>query len=145
MQNFPKPGTQPDLTFYYNLKWQNIVTLAKNGDNETGFQNFPIVLNEGDNPLISPIGKLIGRRNIINGNYYISNISVVFTREAGGGSIDFEVSKPVYPGEPILQDNSTYVFKIVDGSGDYTFANGFVVYKTDDKGGRFVYVYFFKC
>lgn len=139
--NFPEPGTPPDLTFYYNRSWANIVNLADVSHNSLTNITFPITLNATDDPLTQNIGYVFIAESE-GDKIYADLIYINFTEAAGGGSItltDNQISANSTWGP-----NQTLTFQITGGSGNYAFSQGFVSVKTDDKGGRFIYVYYFK-
>jgi hypothetical protein len=66
------------------------------------------------------------------------NYNVIFN---SGGSISYSINRRLI--DDPYDANGNAVFRITNGSGPYTFVQGYVVLrKTDDNGGRQVYVYF---
>jgi hypothetical protein len=139
--NFPLAGTAPDLTFYYDLNWNNEINLISKFDNSLNNSNIPITLDDKSDPLTQNIGSIFIPEDI---GYKIYNdpFIICFNESAGGGSITFsdnQISRNSTWGP-----NQTLVFEITGGSGNYTFSNGFVVIKTTEDLGRYMSVYFFK-
>lgn len=138
--NFPLPGTQPDLSFYYNNDWYKYVPFAYASENYLINYTTPITLDDKSDPHTQAIGYIFipeAGGNTTYSDPYIIN----FTKEAGGGGITFSDNQL----NAISQwlPNKTLVFRITGGSGNYLFAEGFVAITTTEDLGRYVHVYFF--
>ena len=77
-----------------------------------------------------------------NNVLYNDQFIVYFTESAGGGTLSF--TDNLLSNSLIWTSNEKIIFKLIDGSGNYLFADGFVVVNTDNKHGRQFFVYFFK-
>jgi hypothetical protein len=148
---FPAPGTAPDLTFYYNsavFDDHPDKYLGKGPEDNQPVQNdflntnWPIVLNPGDNPETQSIGYVL-QMNTTGDELRNNNWLIRFKPEAGNGSISFT---NVIQGdsEQGFAAGRTLIFTINGGTGNYTFAQGWVVVSIDENRGRNWFVYFFK-
>ena len=138
--NFPLPGTSPDLTFYYNRSWADVVNLADVSNNTLTNVNIPITLDDKSDPLTQKIGYIL-IPEASGDKIYSDPFIINFTEEAGGGGITFTDNQ--ITNDSTWGPNKTLVFRITGGSGNYLFSEGFVVIKTTILG-RYVSVYFFK-
>jgi len=141
VHNFPAPGTPPDLSFYYNRKWAEIVNLADTCNNSLTNVNIPITLNDKSDPLTQNIGYILIFESA-GSKVYSDSFAINFTKAAGSGGITFTDNQ--ISADTTWKPNQSLVFRLTGGSGNYTFANGFVNVKTSEDGGRYLYVYFFK-
>jgi len=148
---FPAPGTPPDLKFYYN---SSIFSdhpdkyLGKGPEDNKPQQNvlynvnWPIVLNPGDDPATQSIGYVL-QVDTIGDVLYNNNWVIRFKPEAGNGSISF--TNVLYSdSDQGFAAGRNLIFGINGGSGNYTFAQGWVVVSIDENRGRNWSVYFFK-
>jgi hypothetical protein len=139
--NFPEPGTPPDLTFYYNRNWLNVVTLADQSSNSLSNLSFPITLKDTDDHLTQAIGYALVPE-AASDKVLTDPFVIQFTQAAGSGSITFTDNQ-------LSTDNTwgpdqTLTFQLTGGTGNYAFSQGFVTVKTTADKGRYFYVYFFK-
>jgi hypothetical protein len=148
---WPVDGSAPSLSFYYSSTWFSYTLLTSNNGNYPYIYDSitPIVLNPTDDPSYNSIGCMhvpefdeildLGTHPVSDNDAIFNlNYNVIFN---SGGSISYSINRRLI--DDPYDANGNAVFRITNGSGPYTFVQGYVVLrKTDDNGGRQVYVYF---
>ena len=140
MCDFPVDGVKPDLTFYYDVN-KRITTTTTEDENVEEF--IAQVFLFSDKELKNNIGKFIFN-NVYAKLINLDTHNAAFYFDNIGGIICYTVTLPSSnPGT--IDPNSSEIYSITGGSGDYLNAKGFVYIITDDTPIRKVYVYFTKC
>ena len=127
--SWPVDGSKPAISFYYN---KNEVMNVLTSDN---FSLVETAIHTNDTDP-TPIGYMQVSQTITN-NSYNDLLTVMFV---SGGSISFQDNQ--LGTDHYWGSNQELIFRITDGNGPYLFVEGYFVINTDDKGGRYVKVYF---
>jgi len=137
--SWPIPGSNPVLSFYYNINWRNVIAFQE-GTYDLEYllsiqrSEIPIVEKPTD-PSSNPIGYL--SRNVFQGPKTVDELFAIILNS--GDSICFQAN--TIRSSPPLTDGQTISYRITSGSGAYLFDQGYVLITYYNNGDRFANVY----